>query len=151
MIIINVPQVKKVEVKSFSHVRLFATPWTVAYHASLSMGFSRQEYCSGLPFPSPEDLPNWGNESGSPALQVDSLPAESPGKSRNTGVGSLSLLQGISLTQESNQGLLHCRQTLYQLSYPGSSLSEIIFLLCKRKTKLYITAFCRDWVSKAVD
>ena len=68
MIIINVPQVKKVKVKSFSHVQLFATPWTVAYHASLSMGFSRQEYCSGLPFPSPEDLSNPGNKSGFPAL-----------------------------------------------------------------------------------
>ena len=43
-----------------SHVGLFVTPWTVAYHAPLSMGFSRQEYWSGLPFPSPEDLPNSG-------------------------------------------------------------------------------------------
>ena len=47
----------KVKVKSLSHVRFFATPWTVAYQASLSMGFSRQEYWSGLPFPSPGDLP----------------------------------------------------------------------------------------------
>ena len=47
-------------------------------------------------------------------MQLDSLPAESPGKPRNTGVGSLSLLQGIFLTQELNQGLLHCRQILYQ-------------------------------------
>ena len=56
----------------------------------------------------------------SPTLQVDSLPAESPGKPKNTGVGSLSLLQWIFLTQESNQGLLHCRQILYQRSYQGS-------------------------------
>ena len=55
-------------VKSLSRVRLFATPWTVAYHAPLSMGFSRQEYWSGLPLPSPEDLPNPGIEPGSPAL-----------------------------------------------------------------------------------
>ena len=48
------------KVKSLSRVRLFATPWTVAYHAPLSIGFSRQEYWSGLPFPSPEDLPNPG-------------------------------------------------------------------------------------------
>ena len=48
----------KVKMKSLSRVRLFATPWTVAYQASLSMGFSRQEYWSGLPFPSPGDLPN---------------------------------------------------------------------------------------------
>ena len=50
----------KVKVKSLSPVRLFATPWTIAYHVPLSMGFSRQEYWSRLPFPSPEDLPNPG-------------------------------------------------------------------------------------------
>ena len=58
----------KVKVKSLSRVRLFATRWTVAYHAPLSMGFSRQEYKSGLPVISPEDLPNPGIETGSPAL-----------------------------------------------------------------------------------
>ena len=56
------------KVKSFSHVRLFATPWTVAQQAPLSIGFSRQEYWSGLPFPSPGDLPDPGIEPGSPAL-----------------------------------------------------------------------------------
>ena len=56
----------------------------------------------------------------SPVLLVDSLPAEPPGKLKNTGVGSPSLFQGIFLTQESNRGLLHCRQILYQLSYQGS-------------------------------
>ena len=66
----------KVKVKSLSRVRLFATPWTVAYQAPPSMGFSRQEYWSGLPFPSPGDLPNPGIEPGSPVLQVDSLPSE---------------------------------------------------------------------------
>ena len=59
---------------------LFATPWIVARQASLSMGFSRREYWSGLPFPSPEDLPNPGIKPRSPALQADSLPAEPPGK-----------------------------------------------------------------------
>ena len=53
-----------------------ATPWTVACQALLSMGFSRQEYWSGLPFPSPGDLPDPGIEPGSPALQADSLPSE---------------------------------------------------------------------------
>ena len=66
----------KVKVKSLSHVQLFATPWTVAYQAPRSMGFSRQEYWSGLPFPSPGDLPNPGIEPGSPALQTDALPSE---------------------------------------------------------------------------
>ena len=55
-----------------------------------------------------------------PSLQVSSLLAEPQGKSKNTGVGSLSLLQGIFLTQESDQGFLHCRRILYQLSYEGS-------------------------------
>ena len=69
------------EVKSLSHVQLFVTPWTVACQAPLSMGFSRQEYWSGLPFPSPGDLPNSGIEPRSPALQADALFSEPPGKS----------------------------------------------------------------------
>ena len=56
------------------------TPWTVAYQALPSMGFSRQVYWSGLPFPSPGDLPYPGIEPGSPALQADALPSEPPGK-----------------------------------------------------------------------
>ena len=63
-------------VKSLSRVQLFVTPWTVAYEAPRSMGFSRQEYWSVLPFPSPGDHPNPGNEPGSPALQAESLPSE---------------------------------------------------------------------------
>ena len=69
----------KVKVKSLSGVQLFATPWTVAYQALLSMGFSRQEYWSGLPFPSPGDLPDPGIKPRSPALQADALPSEPPG------------------------------------------------------------------------
>ena len=64
------------KVKSLSHVQLFATPWTVAHQAPLSMGFSRQEYWSGLPFPSPGDLPDPGIEPRSPALQADALTSE---------------------------------------------------------------------------
>ena len=74
------------KVKSLSHVQLFAIPLTVVYQASLSMGFSRQEYWSVLPFPSPGDLSD----------------------------------PGIFLTQGSNPGLLHCRQTLYPLSHQGN-------------------------------
>ena len=66
------------KVTSLSRARLFVTPWTVAHQAPLSMGFSRQEYWSGLPFPSPGDLPYLGIEPGSLALQADSLPSESP-------------------------------------------------------------------------
>ena len=119
--------------------------------------FQAREYWSGLPFPSPgdlpdpgikprsptlqaesfpaeqpgkpkntgvgglsllqKDLPNPGIKPRSPELQADSFPAEPPGKPKNTGVGSLSLLQGIFPTQKSNQGLLYCRQILYQRSY----------------------------------
>ena len=64
----HMQNILKVKVKSFSLVQFFATPWTVAYHAPPSMGFSRQEYWSGLPFPSPEDLPEPGIEPRSPAL-----------------------------------------------------------------------------------
>ena len=70
----------KVKVKLLSRVRLFATPKTVAYQAPLSMGFSKQEYWSGLPLLSPGDLPNPGIEPGSPALQADTLTSEPPRK-----------------------------------------------------------------------
>ena len=68
------------KVKWLSHVWLFSTPWTVACQASLPMGFFRPEYWSGLPFPSPGDLPNSGIEPRSPELQAGSLPSEPPGK-----------------------------------------------------------------------
>ena len=71
------------EVKSLSRVQLFVTPWTVAYRAPLSMGFSRQEYWSGLPLPSPGDLPDPGIEPRSPTLQADTLLSEPLGKSWN--------------------------------------------------------------------
>ena len=70
----------KTKVKSLSCVQLFVTPWTVAYQAPLSMEFPRQEYWSGLPFPSPGDLPDPGIEPRSPTLQADALPSELPGK-----------------------------------------------------------------------
>ena len=63
----------KVKVKSLSPVRLFATPWTVGHQTPASMGFPRQQYWSGLPFPSPGDLPDPGIEPRSPALQADAL------------------------------------------------------------------------------
>ena len=75
-----------------------------------------QGYWSGWSIPSPVDLPNPEIEPWSPALQVDSLPAEPQGKPKNTGVGSLFLLQRIFPTQELNWGLLHYRRILYQLS-----------------------------------
>ena len=153
-------------VKLLSRVRLFATPWTVAHQAPPSMGFSRQEYWSGLPFPSPGGRPYPGIEPRSPALQADALTFEPPGKPLtfkvflqitaakcavlscsvvsdslqshelyspwnspvlNTGVGSLSLLQGIFPTQGLNPGLPHCRRILYQMSHKESPRSGLPF------------------------
>ena len=94
----------------------------VACQAPLSIEFSRPEYWSELPFRFPGDLPNPGIRPRSPTLQEDSLPAEPSGKPKIPGVGSLSLLHWIFLTQESNWGLLHCRWMLYQLSYQGSPI-----------------------------
>ena len=99
-------------------------PWTVVYQAPLSMGLFRQEYWSELPCPPPEDLLDPGIKPRSPTFQADSLPSESPGKLKNTGVGSLSPLQGIFWAQELDWGLLHCRWILYQLSYQGFSRQE---------------------------
>ena len=75
-----------------------------------------------VPFPSPGNLPNPGIRPWSLELQADSLPAEPQGKPKNTGVGSLSLLQWIFPTQGSDWGILHCRQILYQLSYRGMKI-----------------------------
>ena len=74
-------QVKLSPCLSLSHVRLFATTWTVAHQAYLSMEFSKQEYQNRLPFPSPGDLPNPGIESRSPVLPTDSLLSALPEKS----------------------------------------------------------------------
>ena len=103
-----------------NYVWLFVTPWTVVCQAPLSMGFSRQEYWSGLPCSPPGDLSNSWIEPGSPTLQVDYLPSESSGKPKNTEVGSILLLQGIFPTQKLKRGLLHDRRIHYQLSCQGN-------------------------------
>ena len=124
----------------FSRVQLCATPWTVAYQALQSMGFSRQEYWSGLPFTSLGDLPNPGNEPRSPTLQADSLPAEPQGQPVDTGVDSLSFLQQIFPIQGLNPGLLHCRQLLYRLRYFIVWLLLLLLLLsCFSRVRLCAT------------
>ena len=85
-------------------------------------GDSLGKNTGGLPCPPPGNLPNPGIEPRPPALNADSLLSEPPGKLKNTGVGSLSLLQGIFPTQEPNQGLLHCKWILHQLSYQGKPI-----------------------------
>ena len=108
--------------KSLSPVWLFVTPQTIQ-----SMEFSRQEYWHE--YPSPGNLPNPGIKPWSPSLQADSLPAEPPWKPKNTGVGSLSLLQQILLTQESNRGPLHCRWILLYVD-PNPIHSTLLFPQC---------------------
>ena len=83
-------------------------------------GILQAKILQWVAFPFSRGSSHPGIEPRSPTLQADSLPAEPPGKPKNTVVGSLSLLQWIFPTQESNWGLLHCRQILYQLSYEGS-------------------------------
>ena len=90
----------------------FIIPRTIPARLLCTWRFSRQEYWSGLPCLPLGHLPNPGIKCRTPALQRDSLPAEPPGKPKNTGVGSLSLLQGKFPTQELNWGLLHCREIL---------------------------------------
>ena len=89
----------------------------------------------GSILPPPEDLTNPGIEPRPPALQEDSLPAELPGKPKNTGRGSLFLLQQIFLIHKLNCGLLHCRWILYQLSYQGTDMKQD----CPKQRNIIIT------------
>ena len=93
-----------------------------------------------MPCPPPGELPDPGVEPRSPASQADSLPSESPGKPKNTGVDSLSLLQGIFLTRELNWSLLHCRWILYPLSYQGSPR-----LYLDPNNFYYVSFICLCW------
>ena len=102
--------------KSFSRVRLSATPWTVAYQAPSSIGFSRQEYWSGLPFPSPGDLPDPGIELGSPALRADALTSEPPGKPKGSTKKLLELIDKFSKVIE------------YKSQHTNSSCSYILIM-----------------------
>ena len=94
-------------------------------------GFSRKEYWHGLPCPPPgESSQSRDRTQFDPTLQVDSLLSEPPGKPKIIGVGSLSLLQGIFLTQESNRCLLHCKWIPHQLSYQGSPPNNLTYMDC---------------------
>ena len=127
----------KVKVKSLSRVRLFSTPWTVAYQAPPSMGFSRQEYWSGLPFPSAGCLPNPGIEPGSPACQADPLTSEPPGVTGKFGFG-VQNEAGPRLTEFCQENTLvtgnilfqQCKRQLYTgISPDGQYWNQIDYIL----------------------
>ena len=103
-----------------SSILAWRVPWTVDHQVLLSMGILQTRILAWVTCPPPGDLPNPGIIPRSSTLQADSLPSEPPGKPKIAGVGNLSLLWGIFLTQESNQGLLHFRQMFYKLSQKGS-------------------------------
>ena len=104
--------------KSLSRVRLFATPWTVAYQAPPSMGFSRHECWSGLPFLAPGDLPHPGIEPWSPTLQADALPSEPPGK-------PLNLTYQRSLTSPNQCSLTSCLRKFVSDLFPAGPVKDL--------------------------
>ena len=124
-----------------SHVQLFVVSWTVSRQVPLSMEFSRQEYLSGLPFPSPGDLPDPGIEPGSPALQADSLPFEPPGNppSQARDGTQVSRIAGVFLPAEPPGS--HNKGEWFQLRKANWSIvlaKEMLLhiLICKEMGKL---------------
>ena len=109
------------EMATHSSTLAWRIPWMEKLGGLQSTGRKESDMTERLhfAFPFSRRSSHPGIEPRSPTLQADSLPAEPQGKPKNTGVGSLSLLQQIFLIQELNRGLLHCRQILYQLSYQG--------------------------------
>ena len=104
--------------KSLSRVRLFATPWTVSYQTPPSMGFSRQEYWSGLPFPSPGDLPDPGVEPRSPALQADTLTSEPLGKPQSGDKSFTSIMRKLMSCLQNKLSYVNEKNT-YLFLVPG--------------------------------
>ena len=113
---------RRKKVKSLSHVWLFVTPWTVAYQAPPSMGFSRQQYRSGLLFPSPGHLPDSGIEHGSPAFQADPLTSEPPGKPCFREVHTVSVLYCAHYCMKCSLGISNSLEKISSLSH------SIVFL-----------------------
>ena len=135
--------------KSISRVWLFATPWTVTHQAPLSMGFSRQEYCSGLPRLLPGPHPNLGSEPVSPALQADSLPSEPPGKTAVWKLGfhicpSHELLQCRNI---SRGGMSRKPQVapMTQYHHPASGFPSI--QMSKNTSLINCKIIVKQWVS----
>ena len=120
--------------ESLNRVRLFATPWPVARQAPLSMRILQARVLEWAAMPSSRGSSQPRDQTQVSALQVDSLLSEPPRKPKKPGAGSLSLLQGNLPTQESNRGLLHCRQILYQLRSPFFHATYFFFSKDKRAT-----------------
>ena len=116
--------IPKQKCKSLSHVPFFVTPWTVARQAPLSMGLSKKEYWSGLPFPPPGDFPDPGIELRSPALQVDSLPSEPQGKTMSIPSQQLWSDSGGQLTSQLNLELGVRAQPLWMRKENKSAPSQ---------------------------
>ena len=116
--------------KSLNNVQLFATPWTVAHQAPLSRRFSRQEYWSGLPFPSPGDLPSPGIKPGSPPSQADALSSEPLGKLYHY-LQSLLKFTSTELGMPSNHLIFCCPFASCPQSFPASGsflMSQLVSL-----------------------
>ena len=125
-------------VQSLSCARLFCDPWTAACQASLSMGFSRQGYRNGLPFPSPEDLPHLGIQSKSLALQTDSLPTELPRKHPSSGEGNGNPFQYPCLENPMDRAAWQV--TVHGVTKSQTQLSNSHFL----KRRLFIQKDCHS-------
>ena len=142
---------EKVKVKLFSHVQLFGTPWTIAYQASLSIGFSRQEYRSGLPFPSPGDLPNPGIKLMSltaPHWQVGSLALAPPGKPKRSDFFqapvALDLPVGWECVEQSTKQYLTLSSSTQLFCAPCHSNSTILFMT-SHWNDFCMYVFSLDW------
>ena len=111
-----------------------------AHQAPLSLGILQARILEWLPCPPLGDLPNPEIEPRFPAFQADSLPSEPLGKPMNTGVGSLPILQGIFLMQELNQGVLHCKQIVYQLGYQWSCRESFFYFNKLRQSSVHLVS-----------
>ena len=133
--------------KLLSHVQLLETPCTVASQASLSMGFSRQEYWNGLSFPSPVDLPDPGIEPGSPALQADSLPSEPPGNPQFLFFfheNVLNVVKCFFYISLDNHFFLHSFNVVYfnQFSYSLHSMNKSHLVMVYKPFSMILNLVC---------